>query len=72
MKMIYSGHMTKKFQGYEMTKKDIAGTLKYLQTHGRPNATKEDATIYLEEKQTTAHLVSHKLVKDEKTNEISE
>ena len=72
MKMIYSGHMTKKFQGYELTEKDIAGTLKYLQTHGRPNASKEDAIIYLEEKQTTAHVVAHKLVKDEKTNEISE
>lgn len=67
MKMIYSGHMTKKFQGYELTEKDIAGTLKYLQTHGRPNATKEDAVIYLEEKQTTAHVLAHKLVEDEKT-----
>ena len=72
MKMIYSGHMTKKFQGYEMIEKDIAGTLKYLQTHGRPNATKEDAVIYLEEKQTTAHVVAHKLVADEKTGEITE
>lgn len=69
MKMIYSGHMTKKFQGYEITEKDIAGTLKYLQTHGRPNVTREEAIIYLEEKHTTAHVVAHKLVADEKTSE---
>jgi len=71
MKMIYSEHMTKKFQGYKITEQDIVGTLKYLQTHGRPNATKEDAIIYLEEKQTTAHVVAHKLVDDKKAGKIS-
>ncbi len=70
MNLIYSGYMTKKFAGYEITNKDIETTLKYLQTHGQPNATKEDAIIYLEEKQATAHVVAHKLVEDEKDKEI--
>lgn len=66
MKMIYSGSMTKKFQGYEITKQDIATTIKFLRTNGKPNANREDAILYLEEKQTTAHVLAHKLVADEK------
>lgn len=57
--------------GYQLNKKDIEITLKYLRLHEDKNATREDAVKYLEEHQSLAHLAAHKIVEDEKSGKTN-
>lgn len=68
--MLYFRHMTKKFQGYEITEEDIEKTLQYLRTNENKDATREDAIAYLEEKHAQAHVIAHKVVEDEQEGKI--
>lgn len=69
MKMLYSGHMTRKNQGYQITEQDIEATMRYLKSQGKPDS-REDAIKYLEDKASMAHMAAHKIVEDEKSGKI--
>lgn len=69
--MLYFRHMTKKFQGYEITEEDITSALRYLiYEKEQKNATREDAIKYLEDKHAEAHIMAHKVVEDEQSGKI--
>lgn len=57
-----------KDQGYQISEKDIEATLNYLRLNVDDEATREDAVAYLEEHQSLAHLVAHKIVDEERKN----
>lgn len=62
--MIYSQHMTKNFMGYEITEQNVESALRYLKTHGKENATRDEALSFLEDTLTVSHLSAHKIVED--------
>lgn len=67
MRMVYYPHMA----GYEMTEEDIVKALNHLRLNlGKPNATRDDAIAYLQEKHADAHMAAHKIVEDEKSGKI--
>lgn len=68
--MLYFHHMTQTVTGYEMSEKDIETTLRFLQTNGSKNATRQDAVKYLELKHSIAHAAAHKIVEDEQAGNI--
>lgn len=57
--------MTNTTVGYTITEADIETTLKHLQSTENPEATREDAIAYLEEHQSLAHQMAHKIVEME-------
>lgn len=57
-------------KGYKMTEEDIEATVRYLRTHGEPNATRDDAIEYLNGMQATLHLAAHKIVEDMENGKI--
>jgi len=63
--------MTKKYAGFEITKKEIDSTLRYLKHQkGKKDATREDAVALLEDFNALAHMMAHKLVGDERSGKI--
>lgn len=70
--MLYFERMSNTFPGYEMSEKDIETTLRFLQTSGSKNATRQDAVKYLELKHSIAHAAAHKIVEDEQNGKIEE
>lgn len=63
--------MTKKYIGFEITKKEIDSALRYLKYEkGEKNATKDDAVALLEDFNALAHMMAHKVVEDEKSGKI--
>lgn len=70
--MLYFPHMSKKFQGYEITEEDTTSALRYLIYEKKlENATREDAIKYLEDKHAEAHIMAHKVVEDEQGGKIA-
>ena len=68
--MLYFERMSNTFPGYEISEKDIETTLRFLQTNGSKNATRQDAVKYLELKHSIAHAAAHKIVEDEQSGKF--
>lgn len=69
--MLYSQHMTKLSNGYQITQADIDSAIKYLKFVDKvKHPTREDALRLLEKKYTLIHLVAHKIVEDEQSGKI--
>ncbi|MCA9372700.1 hypothetical protein KC921_01210 [Candidatus Woesebacteria bacterium] len=51
--------------GYTISEQDIATTLQYLKETTNPEATREDAIVYLEEHKSLAHRLAHEIVEVE-------
>lgn len=63
--------MTNKYIGFKITEKEIDSALRYLKyKKGEKNATKDDAIALLEDFNALAHMMAHKVVKDEKSGKI--
>lgn len=63
--------MTKKYVGFEITKKEIDSALRYLRYEkGEKDATRNDAIALLEDFNALAHMMAHKVVEDEKSGKI--
>ena len=69
--MLYSQHMSKLSNGYQITQADIDSAIKYLKFVDKvKNPTREDAIKLLEKKYTLIHLATHKIVEDEQSGKI--
>ena len=63
--------MTKRFEGFEITEKEIDTALRYLKYEkGQEDATREDAIVLIEEHLALAHMLAHKVVDDEKGGDL--
>lgn len=65
--MLYSS--MSKNTGYEISKKDIETTVKYLKSKNLPHSIK-DAKKYLSFTANLAHLLAHQIVDDEQSGKI--